>query len=77
MNQPDQPCQNYKNRTDYWYSSHQCVRCKPETDSYVTFCENCYTDHHLGGYSACDHEGCPAGCKKKWLERKNETEDKK
>ncbi len=49
-----QPCQNFNpqieaNEHAVWENRHQCYRC----GGTVSFCENCYYDHHEKGYEAC------------------------
>lgn len=56
-----QPCENFKreNTGDLDYSEHSCMckrrgeYCSNITDSTVSFCENCHTDHHSFGYESC------------------------
>jgi hypothetical protein len=70
----DQPCQNYKpqmegNEHAMWENAHTCYGCAPERDSSVSFCVNCYSDHHEGGYASCDHLRCKPECKEGWLKK--------
>lgn len=59
-----QPCKNFKPQMDgnehaTWANIHECYRCKVGK---VSFCENCYRDHHFGGYEKClqeDERACP------------------
>ena len=52
-----QPCDNFKpqmeaNEYAMWENLHQCYRCGGE----VSFCLNCYKDHHKNGYETCKPE---------------------
>ena len=49
-----QPCNNFipqleENEFGIWENRHQCYRC----GGIVSFCVNCYRDHHDGGYENC------------------------
>ncbi|KKM04559.1 hypothetical protein LCGC14_1763000 [marine sediment metagenome] len=49
-----QPCQDFKpqieaNEHAMWENRHECYKCSGT----VSFCENCYWDHHEGGYEKC------------------------
>ena len=50
-----QPCDNYKAQKDgnaynIWDNVHECFIGDGCT---VSFCENCYSDHHSNGYESC------------------------
>lgn len=56
-----QPCQSLNRKTDgnphaVWLNVHQCYRC----NGTVSFCENCYRDHHYNGYESCKRGGSAA-----------------
>lgn len=49
-----QPCDNYMPKIDgneyaMWDNEHECYKC----DGTVSFCENCFWDHHANGYETC------------------------
>ena len=56
-----QPCQNFKQRMDgnenaMWGNVHECYCGHSKGNGCtktVSFCENCYKDHHEGGYENC------------------------
>lgn len=53
-----QPCGSYTPRlTEYGSSVHECYSPRADgercCEGKVSFCENCRTDHHSGGYQTC------------------------
>jgi len=49
-----QPCGNFKPQLDsngnaMWDNRHECYKC----GGLVSFCLNCYKDHHAYGYETC------------------------
>lgn len=60
-----QPCQNYDPKDEVWSgfgNTHQCYapldrpdgpRCGESSGGIVSFCLNCNSDHHSGGYETC------------------------
>lgn len=49
-----QPCNDFKGQIEHhehgsWENRHQCYKC----GGIVSFCENCYKDHHDNGYETC------------------------
>ncbi len=56
-----QPCKNFKQKmTGEFGNVHECY-CGHSIgngcDKTVSFCENCFTDHHEGGYETCSCGG--------------------
>ena len=54
----EQPCGFYTPQIDgneygTWENQHECMRCE---GSIVSFCLNCYRDHHANGYETCKRE---------------------
>jgi len=48
----EQPCQNFAPQQNQFGSNrHQCFCCQDNTT--VSFCENCYYDHHENGIETC------------------------
>lgn len=71
-----QPCWQYKYEPDEWHMrrKHSCPLC----GGWRSFCQNCFTDHHEGGWNSCNHDPkdgagprrCPRWhplCVAKWL----------
>lgn len=49
-----QPCNNFNpqieaNTYAQWENEHQCYKC----GGIVSYCLNCYRDHHENGYETC------------------------
>ncbi len=55
-----QPCDDFKEHDDgmgMFGNRHSCVWCGSGT---VSFCDNCASDHHVGGWQSCDPTAEPA-----------------
>jgi hypothetical protein len=62
----EQPCKEYKGQIECngyaeWTNEHACFGFRQHKDgapcnSTVSFCENCYYDHHANGYDTCGKE---------------------
>lgn len=55
-----QPCQNFKEESGYFgVIEHDCYCKKNGTlcEGTVSFCNNCFRDHHKGGYEKCSCSG--------------------
>lgn len=50
-----QPCASFKALNEFYGgNAHECIAChEAGSEGTVSFCENCHTDHHRGGYQKC------------------------
>lgn len=59
-----QPCEDFNPKKDDWHMTniHECYgplkdgKMQKNCQWTVSFCQNCYTDHHENGYETCGKE---------------------